>query len=265
MMKYNCEDILALMDEYLDGETEPLISAAIEDHLAGCESCLHELEERADMRRIIAGAAPTPPEGLHDEIMMKVHAETLRKRRMKLARNLSAVAAVFVLAVGIAAAWMSGAADKASTDEFMKPSDMGNAGNTAPGNDAPSYSDKEQLEFAGGANNSDGCNENDMSDPGNANAPEASDTAIYELRFSEYGKGYSGGLAVYAEDADETLMKKLALALGADFDGTAFVTPDRDASRDTIVRFLPGFDNYPSARVGDGSSDSAQCIIIFIK
>ena len=278
-MKYNCEDILAVLDEYLDGETEPLVSSAVEEHLAGCENCRHELEERADMRRIIESAAPTPPEGLHDTIMMKVHAESSRKRRMKLARRIAAVAAAFVLAVGVAAAWISGAAGGALKNDAMAPENAenaeGNAGDAAPGDEAPQYSDKVQEGLLDGADINNGDNdgysgngipfpdEAEGNDGASGDVPEVSDTAIYELRFSEYGKGYNGGLVVYAEDADEAAVKKLARSLGADFNGTALVLPENDAATDAVAELLPGFSDYPSARVGKGEGE--QCIIIFIK
>ncbi len=39
MSMLRCQDIVDLLDDYLDGTLEPTASAALEAHLAGCRDC----------------------------------------------------------------------------------------------------------------------------------------------------------------------------------------------------------------------------------
>jgi anti-sigma factor RsiW len=54
-----CDEISALLDDYTDGALAADVSAAIDDHLAGCPGCAGEL---ATLRRLLGLAAGLPHE-----------------------------------------------------------------------------------------------------------------------------------------------------------------------------------------------------------
>lgn len=63
--RIHCDEVVASLLEYLDGELDDARRARIEDHLAECRGCFSRAEfERALRRRLQALAAAPPPDSL---------------------------------------------------------------------------------------------------------------------------------------------------------------------------------------------------------
>lgn len=56
----NCERCSELLVEYMDGGLGPEERAAVAAHLSGCEECARELEEYAEIRRVVTEESPLP-------------------------------------------------------------------------------------------------------------------------------------------------------------------------------------------------------------
>lgn len=71
-----CDEILALIGPYLDGELDPSAVQSVESHLAGCEVCTRHLAEM----RALSGA-------IHDELPALAAPDALRARIMDAVRT----------------------------------------------------------------------------------------------------------------------------------------------------------------------------------
>jgi mycothiol system anti-sigma-R factor len=49
----DCEAVLRQVELYLDGELETVAYSELEVHLTGCSSCMHRVEFRSALRRIV--------------------------------------------------------------------------------------------------------------------------------------------------------------------------------------------------------------------
>lgn len=56
----NCERCSELLVEYMDGGLGPEERAEVAGHLSGCEECRRELEEYAEIRRVVTEESPLP-------------------------------------------------------------------------------------------------------------------------------------------------------------------------------------------------------------
>ena len=54
----NCEEVIKLMDGYLDGELDPVTSQKIEQHLRDCRKCEQAYEATRLLAHAISQAAP---------------------------------------------------------------------------------------------------------------------------------------------------------------------------------------------------------------
>ena len=71
-----CEELLALLNEYVDGSVDPGICKAFEQHLAGCNPCQVVVD---NIRKTIALYKDGQPYTLPVEFQQKLHA-ALRER-----------------------------------------------------------------------------------------------------------------------------------------------------------------------------------------
>lgn len=63
--RIHCDEVVASLLEYLDGELDDARRARIEDHLAECRGCFSRAEfERALRRRLQALVTAPPPDSL---------------------------------------------------------------------------------------------------------------------------------------------------------------------------------------------------------
>jgi anti-sigma factor RsiW len=73
----NCKEATNLIDGYLDGELDPLISQTIEQHLRDCPSCDQAYTAHGSLMRAIGSASPyyRAPAGLRERIQSSLRVE----------------------------------------------------------------------------------------------------------------------------------------------------------------------------------------------
>lgn len=71
-----CDDLLALLSEYVDGQIDPSVCAELERHLAGCNPCQVVVD---NLRRTITLYRAGQPYELPVEFRSRLHA-ALRER-----------------------------------------------------------------------------------------------------------------------------------------------------------------------------------------
>ncbi|RME75655.1 MAG: zf-HC2 domain-containing protein [Planctomycetota bacterium] len=75
-----CQEMLRLLNEYIDGEIDPSLCAEFEHHLAGCDPCQVVIDT---LRRTVTlyreGARYELPAAVHD----RLHAELRRRWRAR--------------------------------------------------------------------------------------------------------------------------------------------------------------------------------------
>ena len=104
MMRHmDCDEIRRLLVPFADGELEPGLREAVEEHLRSCATCRQEHEQLVAALEafLVLGrnAAPRPPRNtLAEEIVRKAVA---RPRRLAASRRLLPVAAAAVLLLGV--------------------------------------------------------------------------------------------------------------------------------------------------------------------
>ena len=111
VQEMDCNEIQKLLISYGDGELEPRLREAVEEHLSSCVTCRHEHDQLvAALDAFLAlgrNAAPRPPRNaLAEEIVQKAGA---CPGRLSTARWLFPVAAAAVLILGVTLGllWMS--------------------------------------------------------------------------------------------------------------------------------------------------------------
>ena len=284
MKTYNCEEINAVLDEYLDGETDTSVTAAVKEHLAECAGCRGRLDELRDLRRLTATASAEAPDDLHARIMAAVHENKAASRRIMMRRVSAAAASVVIVAgIGTAVAFGGGAMKSAAPDR-------NEAGNASP---VISDFDNCAAENAPGAypNVNDTMTPEDLpgdewtiSGPEGADPPSGTTSLVtvrpddidpptspgdgvqpdYEGTFAKYGAGYDGGHLVYIRDADADKAASMADSFGAGFDGVAFVLPYTEETMEKVLSMADGVgDRYLTSFCG--TKDGQVCIIVAIE
>jgi anti-sigma factor RsiW len=71
-----CEELLAMLNEYVDGTIDPAICKEFEQHMAGCNPCQVVVD---NIRKTITLYKAGQPYGLPVQFRERLH-ETLRKR-----------------------------------------------------------------------------------------------------------------------------------------------------------------------------------------
>ncbi|GAB4475682.1 MAG: zf-HC2 domain-containing protein [Anaerolineales bacterium] len=78
-----CRDMLASLSEYLDGELEAEICAAIENHLAECENCrivVDTLRKTITLYKHQASEEPSLPDEVRLRLFKRLNLEDFLKR-----------------------------------------------------------------------------------------------------------------------------------------------------------------------------------------
>ena len=78
----NCDELLAMLNEYVDGSVDPGVCKAFEKHLAGCNPCQVVVD---NIRQTITLYKDGQPYKLPATFQRKLH-ETLRQRFSQLHR-----------------------------------------------------------------------------------------------------------------------------------------------------------------------------------
>ncbi len=64
-----CEEMLAALGDYVDGELDPEFCAAFEEHMAGCDPCVIVIDNlRNTIRAYSAGEPYQVPAELHERL-----------------------------------------------------------------------------------------------------------------------------------------------------------------------------------------------------
>lgn len=146
-MKDNCEKFRDMMFDYVENGSNDELEA----HLSVCEACRGELEECKKLLASVKESAPTPPASLKQDVMLAVAADAKLRRRQRLVKRVSAVAAAFAVCVGIGiaavASGMFGRFDVALDMEASGNANAPEAGDVA-GGFAPDASDDKVMDGA---------------------------------------------------------------------------------------------------------------------
>ncbi len=131
----NCEQADMLLNEYIDGELDAVTVAALEAHLAECDSCRREYEQLRELCCAVGDAAEVAPPELHGRIMAAVRAEAgAARRRRFISRFGAGIAALLCFGVIATAA----VRQMSSVDDL--PSSDGRMANVGEETDAVGYS-----------------------------------------------------------------------------------------------------------------------------
>lgn len=254
--EYGCDDIIALLDEYLDGETDASVTEAVEAHISACAECRAALEEKRELRRLVSLLDETPPDDMHARVMEKVRLDSAAKakKRMSIRRWTAAAAVVLTFGVTLTAGII------ASTISGTK-SDMAPGG----GEDRfPVYAEKPSGDEAGDypENYPGGMPPKDEA-AGEITSPVA-DVADEKLleSFASYDAGYDGGYVIFIDGADADAGAKLAELVGAAFDGKAFVLPYSQDTCDTLLSKADALGDVTSGVCG--RAEGKMCIIVVL-
>jgi len=64
-----CEEMLAALGDYVDGELDPTFCAAFEEHMAGCDPCVLVIDNLHNTIRAYSAGEPYElPTELHDRL-----------------------------------------------------------------------------------------------------------------------------------------------------------------------------------------------------
>jgi predicted anti-sigma-YlaC factor YlaD len=64
-----CEELLSALNDFVDGETQAALCQALQEHLAGCNSCRIVVDNiRQTIRLYRAGQQVELPAGLHERL-----------------------------------------------------------------------------------------------------------------------------------------------------------------------------------------------------
>ncbi|MCQ2421233.1 MAG: zf-HC2 domain-containing protein [Clostridia bacterium] len=116
----NCEKMMELMSEKLDGCISPEDEKILTDHLDKCESCRALYETLSNLDDAVRDCQMEPPAALHDGVMEAIRQEKNGKTSRKtwsLVAAIAAVAAAFVILAGAGLVQLPGMTDgqKANT------------------------------------------------------------------------------------------------------------------------------------------------------
>ncbi len=183
------------MFDYIDNP-ESDEYAELREHLSECEACQGELDECKKMLASVSGSAPEPPAGMKSRVMLAVAADK-RANRMGRIRRVSAVAAAFVLFVGVGVAMrlFGGGRNFDSEDAMGGDYDAPNAGGEFEGEGVTDGKDEYNGAVGGTSNaeNQDGTG----SQTGSASTDDMTPENPSDVAEFSYANDYE----YYADDA----------------------------------------------------------------
>ena len=98
----NCEKVLDILNEYIDGELNESDALFVRAHLDSCEACRKAYIELLEIEKLFENTAEEAPKELCENIMIKIKAEKAlpsRRRRLTKIFGTAAVAAAISLTV----------------------------------------------------------------------------------------------------------------------------------------------------------------------
>ncbi len=146
-----CKKYADMMFDYIENGNSDEYTE-LKEHLSVCEACRHELDECTKLLTEVRSSAPTPPADMKKKVMLAVSADAKLQRRKKLTKQLSAVAAALVIAVGVGVALSSGV-----LNSYDGEADAPQAGEDAPiGNMSNGMGQDKDEEVTGNASSPEG-------------------------------------------------------------------------------------------------------------
>lgn len=106
-MSGNCENFREMMFDFIESEGSDDFSE-LKKHLEECPSCRAELEECKKLISAVEVCAPSPERDIKNDVMLIISADAKLRRRRRLVRGLSAIAAAVALFVGVGIAFSGG-------------------------------------------------------------------------------------------------------------------------------------------------------------
>ncbi len=103
----NCSEIHELLSGYLDGELSGDVTAKIREHLAGCDTCVQELDGFKRLSQLASGLRTlSPSDGMWDELERKLGDTSAASFAwpaswMRMSSRSLAIAATLLVAVGL--------------------------------------------------------------------------------------------------------------------------------------------------------------------
>ncbi len=243
---YCCDDIRELLPEYIDGEANEEVTAAVETHMKTCAGCRRQLDELLWLRTRLSELKAEPPSDMHGKIMQSVHsdANAVRAGRRRRLTRILAAAAVFVLVVGsVFTIWRVGFLSQ-TFDNFSDEAAPGAEAEVPGKPDKNDFSvgDVEDGNFSGGAQA-----------PGGMAGESLNQASPPAEVFALYGKDYDGGYVIYASDSAEA--KKLAELFDAEYNDEPFTVQLTEENAE-VVKSL-GAQHF-------GSGTGEQCVIVYV-
>ena len=98
----NCEKVLDLLTQYIDGELDESVAMLVRAHLEECEACREIYTELLQVQKLFAIESDEAPDELLENVMAKIKAEkalTLRRRKFTKIFTTTAAAAAIALTV----------------------------------------------------------------------------------------------------------------------------------------------------------------------
>lgn len=104
MKNNDCERVVDLINQYIDGELNSGDTAFVRAHIENCESCKKLYEELLELGKIFDEAAEEAPTELCEAVMTKIHAEkAIYMKRKKLTRTIGGVAIAAAISLTVLA------------------------------------------------------------------------------------------------------------------------------------------------------------------
>lgn len=150
MENKNCEKMINVLNEYIDGELTPEEYSTVQAHIESCPACKKEYEELRMIKKLFYDVQEEAPQELLNNVMTAVRTQkTNTQKRKKLTKKIAtiAVAATIVLTVSVSPlmfALINGGAssfDNSSVEDEA----LNKSGDLAPEDCDGNPSDKEMI------------------------------------------------------------------------------------------------------------------------
>ena len=107
MANKDCEKVLDMLNEYIDGELDANNAALVRSHIENCPECREALEALKKIEQLLDESTEEAPEALCDRVMERVRAEkTASRKKIVFMRRLGIIAAAAVICLAVIASPM---------------------------------------------------------------------------------------------------------------------------------------------------------------